>query len=204
MDSMVPVQGGLNQQNCPEEQLAEEEADEEECQGLTTNPETRLQPATPEEEEVEERRTCEDEAAIQDSRIPRFEDEDCKNEETHFQEVEQHRATDSATLGRSHSRSKTISRSIVPMMRKMFERAKSCDPDVISPHGDGTESSRSSFSQYQLTPSGLPHAHSVSPAPSSLTISECGSSPSMPRARSKGAGSTGLITKIKAKFKSSS
>jgi hypothetical protein len=208
---MLPLQGGLNQHNCPEEQLAEEEADEEEeCQGLATNPETRLQPATPEEEEVEERRTSEDGVAIQDSRIPRFEDEDCENEEeTHFQEVEQHRATDfgpSATLGRSHSRSKTISRSIVPMMRKMFERAKSCDPDVISPHGDGTESSRSSFSQYQLTPSGLPHAHSVSPAPSSLTISECGSSPSMPRSRSKGAGSSGggLITKIKAKFKSSS
>ena len=124
--------------------MAEEEAeDEEECQGLPTNPETILQPATPEEEEVEE-----DKASIQDSRIPRLEEEedDCNNdEETHFEEVEQHRATDfgpSATLGRSHSRSKTISRSIVPMMRKMFERAKSCDPDVISPHGDGTESSR--------------------------------------------------------------
>ena len=32
---------------------------------------------------------------------------------------------------------------------------------------------RSSFSQYQLTPSGLPHAHSVSPAPSTLTIRCC-------------------------------
>jgi len=197
----VPLQAGLNQ-----DQLAEEEAeddDEESCRGL---PETRLQPATPEEEEVEEEeRRDEDEARIQDSRIPRLEDED--GNETHFQEVEQHRPTDfgpSTTLGRSSSRSKTISRSIVPMMRKMFERAKSCDPDVISPHGDGTESSRSSFSQYQLTPSGQPHAHSVSPAPSSLTISECGSSPSLPRARSKGPGSSGLITKIKAKFKSSS
>ena len=128
-----------------QEQLAEEGAeDEEECQALATNPKTTLQPATPEEEEVEE-----EEASIQGSRIPRLEEEEeeeCNNnEESHFQEVEQHRATDfgpSATLGRSHSRSKTISRSIVPMMRKMFERAKSCDPDVISPHGDGTESSR--------------------------------------------------------------
>ena len=39
----------------------------------------------------------------------------------------------------------------------------------------------------------------------SLSLSECGSSPSLTRARSKGpAGSNGLITKIKAKFKSSS
>ena len=124
--------------------LHEQLDEEEECQGLATNPETRLQPATPEEEEVDESRTSEDGAGIQDSRIPRFEDEDDKNKDTHFQEVEEHRATDfgPSTLGRSHSRSKTISRSIVPMMRKMFERAKSCDPDVISPHGDGTESSR--------------------------------------------------------------
>ena len=121
-----------------QEQLAEEEevAEEELVQGLATNPETRVQPATPEEEEVEE-----------DSGIPRMEDDDSKNEETHFEEVEHHRATDfgpsASSLARSHSRSKTISRSLVPMMRKMFERAKSCDPDVISPqHGDGTESSR--------------------------------------------------------------
>ena len=144
MDSMVPsLQGRL------QEQLAEEaeEDDEEGCRGL---PETRLQPATPEEEEVEEeeeerRSDEEDEARIQDSRIPRLEEDEDGNE-THFQEVEQHRPTDfgpsSTSLGRSSSRSKTISRSIVPMMRKMFERAKSCDPDVISPHGDGTESSR--------------------------------------------------------------
>ena len=164
---MPSLQARLNQVNCPEvltnlpflskvnvdidllqEQLAEEEAEDDEEEGCRGLPETRLQPATPEEEEVEEeeerRSDEEDDARIQDSRIPRLEEDEDGNE-THFQEVEQHRPTDfgpSTTLGRSSSRSKTISRSIVPMMRKMFERAKSCDPDVISPHGDGTESSR--------------------------------------------------------------
>ena len=123
-----------------QEQLAEEE-NEEECPGLPSNPETRLQPATPEEEEGRRGDDGDGEACIQDSRIPRLEDEDV-NEETRFQEVEQHRATDFGPGSSSLSRSKTISRSLVPMMRKMFERAKSCDPDVISPQGDGTESSR--------------------------------------------------------------
>jgi len=124
---------------------------------------------------------------------PEVEEEE-EEEEERFQEVEERReALHTSTLGAPVARSRSR---IVPMMRKMFEKAKSCDPDVASPPGDGTESSRSSFSQYQLTP-GVAHAHSVSPAASSYTISECGSSPSLPRARPK---SSGLITKIKARI----
>lgn len=218
---MVPLHAGLNQQKCLKEQLDEEEQEEveevevvEAYPSLRTNPETRLQPATPTEEEVEERRRLgtEEGENVQDNRIPRIErSEDGNGETARFDEVEQHRGTDyspldsTTTLSTNLSRSKTISRSLVPKIRKMFERARSCDPDVVH-GGDGTESSRSSFSQYQLAPSGHQgHAHSVSPAPSTVTISECGSSPSLTRARSKGpAGSNGLITKIKAKFKSSS
>ena len=59
--------------------------------------------------------------------------------EAMFHEVATRRLEDSA---QPLSRSKNISRSIVPMMRKMFEKARSCDPDVLSPSGDGTESSR--------------------------------------------------------------
>ena len=142
----------------PQEQLDEEEQEEveeveevEALPSLRTNPETRLQPATPTEEEVEERRRLGNEEGdnIQDNRIPKIErSEDGNNGETaRFDEVEQHRGTDyspldsTTTLSTNLSRSKTISRSLVPKIRKMFERARSCDPDVVH-GGDGTESSR--------------------------------------------------------------
>ena len=138
----------------PQEQLDEEEVEEQEeaeaYPSLRTNPETRLQPATPTEEEVEERRRLGSEEGenIQDNRIPRIErSENGNGETTRFEEVEQHRATDyspldsTTTLSTNLSRSKTISRSLVPKIRKMFERARSCDPDVVH-GGDGTESSR--------------------------------------------------------------
>ena len=140
----------------PQEQLDEEEQEEveevevEAYPSLRTNPETRLQPATPTEEEVEERRRLGNEEGdnIQDNRIPRIErSEDGNGETAHFDEVEQHRGTDyspldsTTTLSTNLSRSKTISRSLVPKIRRMFERARSCDPDVVH-RGDGTESSR--------------------------------------------------------------
>ena len=141
----------------PQEQLDEEEQEEveevevvEAYPSLRTNPETRLQPATPTEEEVGERRRLGNEEGenIQDNRIPRIErSEDGNGETARFDEVEQHRGTDyspldsTTTLSTNLSRSKTISRSLVPKIRKMFERARSCDPDVVH-GGDGTESSR--------------------------------------------------------------
>ena len=141
----------------PQEQLDEEEQEEvegvevvEACPSLRTNPETRLQPATPTEEEVGERRRLGNEEGenVQDNRIPRIErSEDGNGETARFDEVEQHRGTDyspldsTTTLSTNLSRSKTISRSLVPKIRKMFERARSCDPDVAH-GGDGTESSR--------------------------------------------------------------
>ena len=63
-----------------------------------------------------------------------------------------------STLPQSFSRSRNISRSLVPKMRKFFEKSRSCDPELT--HGkmcldreagsvtrptDGTESARSSF-----------------------------------------------------------
>ena len=141
----------------PQEQLDEEEQEEveevevvEAYPSLRSNPETRLQPATPTEEEVGERRRLGNEEGenVQDNRIPRIErSEDGNGETTRFDEVEQHRTTDyspldsTTTLSTNLSRSKTISRSLVPKIRKMFERARSCDPDVVH-GGDGTESSR--------------------------------------------------------------
>ena len=137
----------------PQEQLDEEEQEEveevEEYPSLRTNPETRLHPATPTEEEGGERRLGNEEGEdVQDNRIPRIErSEDSNGETTRFDEVEQHRGTDyspldsTTTLSTNLSRSKTISRSLVPKIRKMFERARSCDPDVVH-GGDGTESSR--------------------------------------------------------------
>lgn len=151
------------------------------------NPETRLQPPSPEKDETEREKRL------------------FKEVEARFLEVEAQRFGDSSptTPAVMHplNRSKNISRSIVPMMRKMFEKAKSCDPDVLSPKGDGTESSRSSFSQYQLHPGSHLHAHSVSPAASSQTISDCGSpaSTTLQRSRSASKGS-GLITKLKTKI----
>lgn len=65
------------------------------------------------------------------------------------------------SLPRPVSRSKSITRSLVPKMRRMFEKSRSCEPDLddhhqvpepggryLSPHlqyRDGTESTRSSF-----------------------------------------------------------
>ena len=62
----------------------------------------------------------------------------------------------SSTLPRSLTRGKSITRSLVPKMRKIFEKSRSCDPEL--PHlkirinsdqpqaaGNGTESARSSF-----------------------------------------------------------
>ena len=141
----------LQEQLDEEEQEAVEEVEAVEAYpSLRTNPETRLQPATPTEEEVEERRRLgtEEGENVQDNRIPRIErSEDSNGETTRFDEVEQHRGTDyspldsTTTLSTNLSRSKTISRSLVPKIRKMFERARSCDPDVVH-GGDGTESSR--------------------------------------------------------------
>ena len=72
---------------------------------------------------------------------PEVEEEE--EEEERFQEVEERReALHTSTLGAPVARSRSR---IVPMMRKMFEKAKSCDPDVASPPGDGTESSRSQY-----------------------------------------------------------
>jgi len=65
------------------------------------------------------------------------------------------------SLPRPVSRSKSITRSLVPKMRRMFEKSRSCDPDLDDDHQvpeaggrylsppllsrDGTESTRSSF-----------------------------------------------------------
>ena len=49
-----------------------------------------------------------------------------------------------STLPQSFSRSRNISRSLVPKMRKFFEKSRSCGPELHHP-ADGTESARSSF-----------------------------------------------------------
>jgi hypothetical protein len=85
------------------------------------------------------------------------------------------------TLPRSISRTRNISRSLVPKMRKFFEKSRSCDPDLPqvkitipnngntrSSHSttDGTESARSSF--VMLSPGDA----SRSPTGSTITLSD--------------------------------
>jgi len=88
------------------------------------------------------------------------------------------------TLPRSVSRNRNISRSLVPKMRKFFEKSRSCDPDLpqlkITIHNDpnngntrssrstadGTESARSSF--VMLSPADA----SRSPTGSTITLSD--------------------------------
>jgi len=109
---------------------------------------------------------------------------------THFNEVVAKRYGDSSpncsTLPPALSRSKNISRSIVPKMRRMFEKARSADPEYASQfkrltenehiygtskpsqinQGDGTESTRSSF--VMVTPGLIIR----SPTGSTTTLSE--------------------------------
>jgi len=108
---------------------------------------------------------------------------------SHFNEAIKHKDHDfSASVGTlppSLSRSRNISRSLVPKMRKMFEKARSADPEYIprskggtptpmkngvisnNNNSDGTESARSSF--VMLNPGeNLSH----SPTGSTLTLSE--------------------------------
>jgi hypothetical protein len=108
-----------------------------------------------------------------------------------------------SSLPRPLSRHRNISRSLVPKMRRMFEKARSCDPDMPPPPSstvpgdcegdrlspppppylrratvaqDGTESTRSSFVLLGAAAAGGPHAagSSSSPEGSSLTLSEGG------------------------------
>lgn len=87
-----------------------------------------------------------------------------------------------STLPQSFSRGKNISRSLVPKMRKFFEKSKSCDPELpqvkirIQREGtdrldlpaDGTESTRSSF---VLLGPGEREENRVSPATNSVSSS---------------------------------
>lgn len=82
-------------------------------------------------------------------------------EPVRFEEVCGRASTSYSSLPRPVSRSKSITRSLVPKMRRMFEKSRSCDPDLseessavpeprnryLAPDNgrDGTESTRSSF-----------------------------------------------------------
>lgn len=119
---------------------------------------------------------------------------DSKGEIMKFNEVERVQdgnfSSSYGTLPRSISRNRNISRSLVPKMRKFFEKSRSCDPDLpqvkISlstenqQHGssnfrgtiaDGTESARSSF--VMLSPG--EGVNSRSPSGSTMTLSDGGS-----------------------------
>jgi len=102
------------------------------------------------------------------------------------------------TLPRSISRSRNISRSLVPKMRKFFEKSRSCDPDLpqvkITIHNDpnngntrgshstadGTESARSSF--VMLSPGEV----SRSPTGSTITLSDASDERSRLQGKNKG------------------
>ena len=102
------------------------------------------------------------------------------------------------TLPRSISRSRNISRSIVPKMRKFFEKSRSCDPELpqvkITIHNDpnngntrsshstadGTESARSSF--VMLSPGDT----SRSPTGSTITLSDGSDERSRLQGKNKG------------------
>lgn len=148
------------------------------------------------EEKIEERTDHEQEecaGAAETDKVQRTEPDSQELEViTHFDEVATHKNVDfSASLGSlpppQLSRSRNISRSIVPKMRKMFEKARSADPEYIphlkislgsdqnknggvsrspAPPSDGTESARSSF--VMLTPSEATR----SPTGSTTTLSE--------------------------------
>jgi len=131
-------------------------------------------------------------------------------------------ASFSSTLPRPLSRHRNISRSLVPKMRRMFEKARSCDPDLSPPppqlkitvpgrteadedvsesspyrrsHQDGTESARSSF--VLLGPDGVggggPSEGSL--ADSSLTLSE--GSPVLADRKSRSGFVNKCVTKVK-------
>jgi len=102
------------------------------------------------------------------------------------------------TLPRSVSRSRNISRSLVPKMRKFFEKSRSCDPDLPqvkitipndskngnmkASHGpaDGTESARSSFVMLS------PGEASRSPTGSTMTLSDASDERSHLHGKNKG------------------
>jgi len=102
------------------------------------------------------------------------------------------------TLPRSISRSRNISRSIVPKMRKFFEKSRSCDPELpqvkITIHNDpnngntrgsrsttdGTESARSSFVMLS------PGETSRSPTGSTVTLSDVSDERSRHQGKNKG------------------
>jgi len=102
------------------------------------------------------------------------------------------------TLPRSISRSRNISRSLVPKMRKFFEKSRSCDPDLpqvkITIHNDpnngntrgshstadGTESARSSFVMLS------PGEASRSPSGSTITLSDVSDDRSRLQGKNKG------------------
>ena len=88
-------------------------------------------------------------------------------------------AANFSTLPRSFSRGKNISRSLVPKMRKLFEKSRSCDPDLpqvkiriqSEPNNgngtpargsDGTESARSSFVMLNPGDTCEPESHDTS------------------------------------------
>jgi len=103
-----------------------------------------------------------------------------------------------STLPRSLSRSRNISRSIVPKMRKFFEKSRSCDPELpqvkITIHNnpnngntrgsritaDGTESARSSF--VMLSPGDTRR----SPTGSTITLSDESDERSRQQGKNKG------------------
>jgi len=148
------------------------------------------------EEKIDERTDHEQEESAEAAETDKVQHTESSSQEleviTHFDEVATHKDVDfSASLGSipppQLSRSRNISRSIVPKMRKMFEKARSADPEYIpqlkislipeqnknggvsrSPvcPSDGTESARSSF--VMLTPSETTR----SPTGSTTTLSE--------------------------------
>ena len=135
-----------------------------------------------------------------------------------FHEVEAARPGNGAhysSLPRPLSRHRNISRSLVPKMRRMFEKARSCDPDLppltlsspvpagseaecISPPflrrmQDGTESTRSSFVLLGAAVGG----GSSSPEGSTHTLSEIGGgSPALNDRKSRGFVNK-CVTKVK-------
>lgn len=173
--------------------------DEEETEDQTDGRELNLPPSPDNDELIEDRSTNENQTGI-----------------THFNEAVKHKDADfsmsTGTLPPSLSRSRNISRSIVPKMRKMFEKARSADPEFIprpkggtptpmkngavtnNNHSDGTESARSSF---MLVNPG--ENINQSPTGSTLTLSE-DSDGRLSREESKG--KHGFVNKCVTKVRS--
>jgi len=121
-----------------------------------------------------------------------------------------------STLPQSFSRGKNISRSLVPKMRKFFEKSKSCDPELhhempqvkiriergassLRMPADGTESARSSF---VLLGPGDTDLAPLAPGSSSVTSSPCLSLDDVSEERARQMKGKGFVNKCVVKVRS--